>query len=1112
MIRPRPRWFGVKSRPCRNLAAARRRRSMCCVEGLEDRVLLTGSPTVYVVDLTSDTGASTGALAGDILYCITQANANTNTAGSEIEFDPSVFSAATPQTIVLTSTLNLSETAGPELVDSPGASIVTVSGNDAIEVFSVASGVTATLSNLTISNGSSFGPSYAEGGGIASAGTLTVANCILASNTSGFVGGGITNSGTLTVDASEFYENIVSLAADGGGGEGAAIASAGGIVAVNSCIFVDNTAAQGGVVYDIEGNLTVRYSTFSGNGANGIDDYEGTLTVDHSTIDGFGDRSIGIFNFGGAVTIADTTFSHNSASGIVNEDGTMTISGSTVSDNTSTFPCGGGIYNESDSTLAISDSTISQNTADEGGGIYNDQDSAATICDSTISDNTAGQGGGIFNEGTLAITGSTVSNNSAGGFSGSGGGILSGGATTLINSTVADNSSSDGGCGILETGGTLSAVNCTIAYNVVPYPYGSSIPDGLGLRVQSATVTLDNTIIALNTYTEYGGTGSQDNFFVDASSTLAAASANNLIGPSFANSTLANGVDGNQVGVVNPGLSVLGNNGGPTQTIALMPGSRAIDAGSNVLAVDASGSVLATDQRGTGFPRVAGNSVDIGAFELETPTTNPAPVLSAITPDQVFAGGCCLPLTLTGSNFLPGSFVEWNGTEIATSDLSSTEIEVTVPPNDVASSGTATLTVINASPGGGSAALPFQVLPAPTLTAMLPSEIAVGSTSPLTLTFMGTNLPPGSVIVWNIAELPTTYVSPTELTATVPSSDLASIGTAVITLLSPTSGYWSFGEQFNILPRPTTVYVDDQYEADAPGTAVTGADGSTHDVGYDAFGTIPAAVAAVAPNGTVDIVTRNGATYVAAPDSADNGLAISGDLSGTIPGSDSIVISGDGDFQLQGESGDVSDVFTITDSAVAFGSPGALAGTTIEFDGPGLTRNVDAMGTSNTFDIEGAGVSGPSGLISGDAGHTNFVFVGTGRLLGSLVVSSGTGTLDYSAYSEGVTVNLGSPGPSPDGTATGVSGIVGGAITAIIGSDYNDTLNAGSYPGVALSGGPGTNSLVGMAGDSVVESVSSSYTLTDAQLTGSGPSVTDNLIGIRTAQLTGAPARPIPST
>ena len=64
-----------------------------------------------------------------------------------------------------------------------------------------------------------------------------------------------------------------------------------------------------------------------------------------------------------------------------------------------------------------------------------------------------------------------------------------------------------------------------------------------------------------------------------------------------------------------PGLGLLANNGGPTQTIALLAGSPAIDAGSNALAVNAQGMPLVNDQRGLGFARIVNSVVDMGAFE-----------------------------------------------------------------------------------------------------------------------------------------------------------------------------------------------------------------------------------------------------------------------------------------------------------------------------------------------------------------------------------------------------------------------------------------------------------------------------------------------------------------
>jgi hypothetical protein len=149
-------------------------------EGLESRCLLAA--TIYTVNLTTDNGPAagqgTGTYTGDLRYCINLANANKNTADSEIQFDPKVF--ASPQTITLSSTLVLSETAGLEVIDGPGANLVTVSGNNAVEVFSVARGVTASFTGLTISGGSTVDGGGGIGNGIDS--TTTVTNCTIAHN------------------------------------------------------------------------------------------------------------------------------------------------------------------------------------------------------------------------------------------------------------------------------------------------------------------------------------------------------------------------------------------------------------------------------------------------------------------------------------------------------------------------------------------------------------------------------------------------------------------------------------------------------------------------------------------------------------------------------------------------------------------------------------------------------------------------------------------------------------------------------------------------------------------------------------------------------------------
>ncbi|HEV3311517.1 MAG TPA: choice-of-anchor Q domain-containing protein, partial [Chloroflexota bacterium] len=505
----------------------RHRRRLGMLEGLEGRVLLTGSPTIYTVDPTSDTGAGSNNK-GDLLYCITQANADPNTAGSEITFDPTVFNAATPQTIKLSKTLDLTETAGPEMIDGPGAGVVTISGNNAVEVFDdPQANVTASLSGLTISGGMT----NASGGGINNDGTVTVTNCTIVNNSAAF-GAGIYNDGILMVTGSMVESNSASQFAGG----------------------IDN--ADGGT-------LTLTSTTVAKNTA--VDSGGGILNGGAST-----------------VTLTDGVLSDNSAvsgGGIDNNSSNLTVTGSTLSGNKSTGTAandgGGGVYN-SGGTASITGSTLSGNSAVAGGGgIY--------------------EGGGA-----LTIAGSTLSDNSATGSSAPGGGIdENSGTLTITNSTVAGNSAQGFGAGIQENTGALTAVNCTIAYN-----YEDSITEiafGGGMNVTAGPVTLDNTIIALNTDGPSLG-GPADNLFSEGNP-VSSASADNLIGTG-GGYILTNGSNGNQVGVANPGLGALASNGGPTETIALLAGSPAIDAGSNSLAVDPQGKALTTDQRGLGFPRI----------------------------------------------------------------------------------------------------------------------------------------------------------------------------------------------------------------------------------------------------------------------------------------------------------------------------------------------------------------------------------------------------------------------------------------------------------------------------------------------------------------------------
>jgi hypothetical protein len=152
-------------------------------------------------------------------------------------------------------------------------------------------------------------------------------------------------------------------------------------------------------------------------------------------------------------------------------------------------------------------------------------------------------------------------------------------------------------------------VNCTITANRVIS--GSGGVFGGGINAEGGAPQLSNTIVAGNFQGASPSTTAND-----IAGSVAAASAFNLIGTGGSGG-LTNGVNSNQVGVSNVGLGTLASNGGPTQTVALLSGSPAIDRGSNTYVKTGE-----TDERG--FARIVNNIVDIGAFEVQTTSTPPA--------------------------------------------------------------------------------------------------------------------------------------------------------------------------------------------------------------------------------------------------------------------------------------------------------------------------------------------------------------------------------------------------------------------------------------------------------------------------------------------------------
>jgi len=333
------------------------------------------------------------------------------------------------------------------------------------------------------------------------------------------------------------------------------------------------TASGGGGILN-SGIMTLTDIIIVNNLASGVDGggiySDGVMTILHSRVYSSSSTTSGggIYNSGsgalvGALTLVDSEVTTNTAgniggAGILSFYGTMTISNSVVSGNT-TPGYGGGLYVHL-SALMLTSSSVDRNAAVRGGGLYSNYTSTMAIDRSTFYNNRAT----LFNGGAIDIADSGKQ------------------TVAITNSTLVSNTSVTSGGGIFVSVGStvLTINNSTLAANK-----GSS---GGGIYVNQGTATLRNTMVV-------------NSPGIDNCSGNITDGGNNLqYGGTVANSC------GATIATADPKLSRLGAHGGGTDTMALIVGSAAIDAGNPA-------TCAATDQRGVARP--LGLACDIGAYE-----------------------------------------------------------------------------------------------------------------------------------------------------------------------------------------------------------------------------------------------------------------------------------------------------------------------------------------------------------------------------------------------------------------------------------------------------------------------------------------------------------------
>lgn len=377
-------------------------------------------------------------------------------------------------------------------------------------------------------------------------------------------------------------------------------------------IDVDHLTLQGPgqATLAIDGNHASRVLVANGGGGNSM-----TLTLNDLTIaNGFESGDASGYALGGCIyspVISPlNTIAMNHA----------TVTGCTVGDEAATaLSVGGGVFTYG--SLTVNASTLSANRATAPDGVQIVSGAAyayfrIAVADSTVTGNSATRltpgsnafalGGAFFVSAISSeflLTGSSISNNSSDDFGGAL--FLSPYSTdgtevtlSIANSTFSGNTS--GRTSAIQllthigTPFTLTVHNSTVTGNVATSPLG-----GCALRLAGyvpATVDISSSIVTGNA----GAAAPYDICSHFSTSTLTGT--HNLIGAS----ELPTPPDTISA---DPLLGPLQDNGGPTWTHALLAGSPAIDAGSNPGGLD-------FDQRGIGYPRVAGASADIGAFEM----------------------------------------------------------------------------------------------------------------------------------------------------------------------------------------------------------------------------------------------------------------------------------------------------------------------------------------------------------------------------------------------------------------------------------------------------------------------------------------------------------------
>jgi hypothetical protein len=218
------------------------------------------------------------------------------------------------------------------------------------------------------------------------------------------------------------------------------------------------------------------------------------------------------------------------------------------------------------------------------------------------------------------------------------------------------------------------------------------------------------------------------------------------------------------------------------------------------------------------FPITVTNLIGPPSNAMSIVVTGLTPTITSVVPPTVGPGDT---ITVTGTNFVPGSTIYIGTTPLPTTFVDSTHLTATLPPDVTPPPGTLPITVVNP---GGPPSNPAPVVvtpPVPTITTTSPTNVPLGGPA-FTLTVTGSNFVAGATVFLGTTALPTTFMSPTQVTAAVPANLIQQPGPTQITVTNPGTAPSNAAPFTIVPPAPTLTSVSPStLTAGGPAVAIT---------------------------------------------------------------------------------------------------------------------------------------------------------------------------------------------------------------------------------------------------------------------------------------------------